>query len=101
MVDGDLVQGNSETNVEKQFEVYPNPFYSKLEIAFMFDRNEEISLWLYDLSGRIVYSVQKQFLSGKGNLIIEANKSGLKPGMYFYRLKAGNQVQSGKVIYRP
>jgi hypothetical protein len=87
--------------MEKQFEVFPNPFYSKLQITFALDRNEEINIQLYGLSGRMVYSEQKQFSSGKGNLIIDANKSGLKPGMYIYRLKAGNRVQSGKVVYRP
>jgi len=44
--------------------------------------------------------VKKQLTSGKGELIIEAEKSGLKPGTYIYRFTAGDQVKTGKVVYK-
>jgi len=52
MVDSLLVEDQPESKIEKQFQVYPNPFGSAVEISFSLEKSVEVNLQLFDLSGR-------------------------------------------------
>jgi hypothetical protein len=101
MVDSVLVQGKPELTAENKIKIYPNPFYSDLQIAFNLKNAAVVNFELYDLSGRKYYSSKSQFPTGKNELIIDAKKLGLKPGTYIYWLNSNARTYTGKVIYRP
>jgi len=100
IVDSDLVQGMEEFDSENQVDVYPNPFQSQLRFEFDLNRNENVLVNLFDLSGRLVYSSQSNLNHGSQRVKIDASRIGLKPGTYIYQLVIGESIQTGKVIYK-
>jgi len=77
--------------------VYPNPFSEKTTINYTLTKDENVELLVVDIMGKeiIKFPIQKQL---KGNQSIIINASSLTSGIYFYKIKAGNSVQKGKLI---
>ncbi len=101
IVDSDLVQGLKEFDSENQVDVYPNPFQSQLWFEFDLNRNENVMVNLFDLSGRLVYSSQSNLNYASQRVKIDASRIGLKPGTYIYQVVIGEESQTGKVIFKP
>ena len=84
---------------------YPNPFNPsttiKYQIPAVVDANfastTNVSLIVYDILGREVATLlhEKQ---KPGNYEVELDGSGLTSGIYFYRLQAGDFVETKKMI---
>lgn len=82
---------------DAKLSVYPNPFTDEVTIAFDLKSTSDVNLVIYDMSGRIVKTVQKaNQKSGLNNLTIQAKD--LKTGTYFYSLKTNASQLSGKLI---
>ena len=77
---------------------YPNPFNPSTKIKFSVAKNSEVSLNIYDLSGKLVAEVLNDRRDG-GTYEVEfsAQKYGLSSGSYLYKLKAGDFVQTRKM----
>jgi photosystem II stability/assembly factor-like uncharacterized protein len=73
---------------------FPNPFHSRTIISYRLPVISEVELSVYDLIGRKVNTLMSD-MQPEGNYEIEWNAEGIKPGIYFCELKAG---QSRKVI---
>ncbi|MCK5169781.1 MAG: T9SS type A sorting domain-containing protein, partial [Bacteroidales bacterium] len=73
--------------------VYPNPSSD----IFFFDINKEINngsvLYLYDIQGQL----KLEKISNKQD-IIELEATGLKNGIYFYKLIVNNNIYTGKIL---
>jgi hypothetical protein len=86
---------------------YPNPFNPTTEIRFQVTGVSDVKLVVYDLLGREVavlmdgmkapgvYTVK---FSATGGSTSGGNASSLSSGVYLYRLKAGDFVQTRKMI---
>jgi hypothetical protein len=77
---------------------YPNPFNPATTITFELPRSEEISLKIFDLSGRQVGTVAGgKYLAGLHSLTFDA--TGMASGVYFYRLQtAGGHTLTRKML---
>jgi len=76
---------------------FPNPFQSLTSISFEIDLRVHVKLDIYNLNGKLIATLKDQVLeSGYYDVMFNAND--LPPGIYTYRLKAGNQVENGKMI---
>jgi hypothetical protein len=77
---------------------YPNPFNSETVIAFTLPRAMNITLTVFDLLGRDVATLVKGPLAAGGH---ELNwNAGSQPGgIYFYRLDAGDQSVTRKMLF--
>jgi len=76
---------------------YPNPFQSKTTISFEIDKRTHVILEIYNLNGKLIATLKDQILdSGYYEANFYANE--LPPGIYTYKLRAGNQVKNGKMI---
>lgn len=64
---------------------YPNPFNPSTKIDFELPVDGEVSILLYDVSGREVRSIIKETKQA-GYYSINFNASDLASGMYFYRM---------------
>ncbi len=76
---------------------YPNPFNSSTVISYQLPVASEVSLKVFDVLGREVAVL----VSGRqkaGNYVVPFNGSGLSSGVYFYRLQAGQFVQTRKMM---
>ncbi len=76
---------------------YPNPFNPSTVISFSLPERQSVSLNVYNLLGQKVASVlNKEMDAGNYNLTFEAGN--LSAGIYFYTLKAGNFVNTKKMM---
>ncbi|MBD3162774.1 MAG: T9SS type A sorting domain-containing protein [Candidatus Eisenbacteria bacterium] len=80
----------------------PNPFHPSTWITYRLGRKEEVSLDVYSISGRwitrLLDGVQP---AGSGRVAwngLDARGRRVAPGVYFYRLRAGEAEQSRRMI---
>lgn len=67
------------------FQNYPNPFTNQTRISFQLDNPKHIQLIIYNSLGQVIAEAfNKKLLAGDYNYIFDA--TGLKPGIYYYRL---------------
>ncbi len=76
---------------------YPNPFNPSTTISYQLPTNSFVTLKVYDVLGKeIVTLVNGQLAAGSYQITI--NASHLSSGIYFYQLRAGNDVQTCKMV---
>jgi hypothetical protein len=79
------------------FQNYPNPFNPTTTIRYTIPKAERVTLKVYNLIGQeVVVLVDKIKQAGKYE--IHWNAAGLSGGVYVYRLKAGEFVESKKLL---
>jgi len=100
---GELKHTLTENTTEKNTEPlvshtnYPNPFHSKTTISFEIDKQNHVKLDIYNLNGKLIATLKDQVLDS-GNYDVIFNPNDLPPGIYTYTLRAGDQVEYGKMI---
>jgi len=77
---------------------YPNPFNPSTTIGFSIASQCRTTLKIYDLLGREVETlIDDVYAAGRYN--VRWHSEGLAGGTYFYRLQAGDYVESKKLLY--
>ena len=76
---------------------YPNPFNPTTRIAYEIPTNGQVSIVVYDISGRRVVTLLDE-IQLPGQYVISWDVNGLSSGVYFYQLKTENYVQRRKAI---
>jgi hypothetical protein len=81
---------------------YPNPFNPTTKINFTLPKQENVSIKIYDIMGREVYTlVNMKMTPGEYEAIwtsINNDGKSVASGVYFYRIVAGSFVESKKMI---
>jgi hypothetical protein len=76
---------------------FPNPFNARTTVKFSLPAAEIVNLSVYDLSGRkVMAAVDKIFSAGNHAVNIDGGR--LVSGIYVYRITAGDNVVSGKMV---
>jgi hypothetical protein len=76
---------------------YPNPFNPTTNIAYELPVAAKVVLKVYDVLGREVATLINQEQAA-GRYVQPFNASALSSGIYFYRLQAGNFVETKKMM---
>lgn len=76
---------------------YPNPFSRATTIAYEIGRDSDVTLEVYDITGRKVRSVVDRFHTA-GSYQVTFDAEALPAGLYFYRLDDGSKVQVNNMI---
>ncbi len=76
---------------------YPNPFNPSTTIAYSLAANEHVTLFIYDVLGQKVATLVDD-IQDQGVYKINFDASKLSSGIYFYCLKAGNFLETKKMI---
>jgi len=76
---------------------YPNPFNPTTNIKFRISEYECVSLKVYDVLGSEIVTLVNQEKSA-GNYKVEFDGANLTNGIYFYQLRAGNSVETKKML---
>jgi hypothetical protein len=78
---------------------YPNPFNPSTNITYKLSDREFVTLKVYDLLGNEVSTlVNEEKPAGSYNVQFSMDKLKLSSGTYFYRLQAGNFIETKKMI---
>lgn len=76
---------------------YPNPFYLTTSIVYSIASKTKVNLGLFDIHGiKIATLVNEEQIPGKYEVKVEGNK--LSRGIYFYRLQAGEYLETRKMV---
>ena len=97
------------TGVEKVIELmpssfklaqnYPNPFNPSTVINYQLPVSGHVSLKVYDILGREVATLVNEFQqAGSHNSQFSIQNSQLSSGIYFYTIKAGNFIETKKMV---
>lgn len=87
---------NNFAEVPKNYSLsqnYPNPFNPTTKITFAIPKSELVVLKVFDVLGREVKTLVNEVRQA-GSYTIDFNASTLSSGVYFYRLTAGNYVET-------
>jgi len=94
---GSLTEGKEIPKVFEVSDNYPNPFNPSTTIEYGLPQDTYVRLEVYNVLGERV-SVLSDGLQDAGYHSVVFEPEGLLSGMYFYRLQAGNFVETKKLI---
>jgi hypothetical protein len=75
---------------------YPNPFNPTTKIRFTIEKGNYVDLTVFDILGREVKVLLNQQMN-PGEYEVEFDATGLASGMYYYRLRSGEEVAVKKM----
>ncbi len=81
----------------KLLQNYPNPFNPSTCIDFQLSSDAHVELSIYSLNGKKVATLLNG-VRAAGNYSVHFDASDLAGGVYFYRLQAGNWVDTKKML---
>jgi len=76
---------------------YPNPFNAATTISFELAIPANVKLAVYDLLGREIAILVNEYLE-IGNYTIDFDASDIVSGVYFYRMRAGDAVETRRMV---
>ena len=97
---GSIVGVESEMAVPEKYTLYqsyPNPFNPSTTIKYSVPNNQVVSLKVYDILGREVAVLIDEYKTA-GTYSTDFNASKFASGVYFYQLRAGDFVETKKMI---
>ncbi len=99
--DSDLVTSVSGLNPSvNNFELmqnYPNPFNPATKLSFVIGHSSFVSLKVYDVLGREIETIVNEE-KPTGIYRVDFDGSKLASGIYFYRIEAGEFIQTRKML---
>jgi parallel beta-helix repeat protein len=79
------------------YQNYPNPFNAETRFKFVVPRYQDIELTVYDLLGKEIRILIDERLQ-PGIHVVNFDALDLPSGVYFYRLQAGDNVQTRRMV---
>ena len=84
----------------KLFQNYPNPFNPSTTIKFSLPRSGEVTLKIYDITGREIKTLFNHDILNAGTFKYTYNASNLASGVYFYSLVVDDDlIDTKKMIF--
>lgn len=94
-----IQQISSEVKSFELYQNYPNPFNPSTKIKFNIPKSNFTSLIIYDINGREIRRlVNEKLNTGIYEYDFSASDYGLSSGVYYYKLIAGEYVDTKKMI---
>jgi hypothetical protein len=84
-------------SVYKLYGNYPNPFNPTTKIKFDLPKNSFVKINIFDVTGRLVNELVNLNLQ-PGSYETEFNGMNLSSGVYYYRIEAGEFIETNKMI---
>jgi len=76
---------------------FPNPFSSELNLHFNLSETSDVSMFVADIFGQMVYSESHSNLS-PGHQLLKWEAKDFQSGVYFIRIFTGKQQETIKVV---
>ncbi|MFA5782700.1 MAG: T9SS type A sorting domain-containing protein [Bacteroidales bacterium] len=78
--------------------VFPNPVVSKATISYTLQHNDFVRVNVYNILGKEIANLSENIYNSKGRHEIVFDRSGINPGIYFYKIQAGKEAAEGKIV---
>lgn len=78
--------------------VYPNPFYSQLQVKYTVSSRSNVSVRLISAEGKVVMNKVIASESTGSHTISLSTPAGLKPGIYFVEINTGDGIVQHKIM---
>ncbi len=76
---------------------YPNPFNAQTMIQYSLSEQADVSIDIFDILGRNVVNIAEGLMpAGKHLAVWDASEQA--SGIYFYRIKAGDKIETKKMV---
>lgn len=82
---------------ESVLKKYPNPFNSIINLEYELNKNSDVILRIYSISGRKESEIVEKNRK-PGAHILQYDGSKLNTGIYIYQLQTGDKVSSGRIV---
>jgi ligand-binding sensor domain-containing protein len=89
--------GIEENNSIANLKVFPNPFTNSTAFTYILKEYQHVDLMIFDITGRLVKQLVNENQT-QGEHSFTFNAGNLQAGVYYYRLRLGNEVATGKFI---
>ncbi|MEM6963370.1 MAG: T9SS type A sorting domain-containing protein [Bacteroidota bacterium] len=92
--------GNLQNSLSDDFELYqniPNPFNDKTLISFNLPEDDFVTLTIYDISGKVISTVDGDFLQGYNEVEFSHEETNTA-GVFYYQLETSNQTATKKMV---
>ncbi len=95
-----ILSGFNTDNVinPNDIDVFPNPFYDKLNIVFHSQDTQSVVIDIVDLTGRLVYSSKKLHRKSGLNYFRINNLENLREGIYIIKIFSEGNIISKKIM---
>lgn len=93
----DLRFDNTSTPSFAMFQNQPNPFTEYTEVIFELPKSEEVSLQVFDNTGKLVHRQSSRYTAGKHQIRLNTEQL-TKSGIYYYKIKAGEYSEARKML---
>ncbi len=90
---------NNVTSIADNYKLsqnYPNPFNPSTKIDYSIPKSGLVSIKVYDVLGKEVYTLVNE-IKNAGSYEAVFNGANFSSGVYFYRIQAGNFVETKKM----
>ena len=94
MIDSELISTIGTLAFNEEVSVYPNPAGNRA--TFRWNRTEDYTIQIFDLSGKLIHRHSGNSDRYSWNI----NKEDIHPGVYVYRIAVGGKMLTGKVVKR-
>ncbi len=83
--------------------IYPNPFNPSATISYYLDKSSDVSIEIYNVKGRLIDEIKMGTkTAGQRHKIVwdgkDRNNKYASSGIYFFKLKAGNHLETTKAL---
>lgn len=92
-----IVEQHSNIPGELALIAFPNPFNDNTTIKFILPESQNVNLAVYDLLGRQIQNLMNEYKQAGINHI-SFDASDLVSGIYFYRIQAGDYIETKKMV---
>jgi hypothetical protein len=82
---------------DKSISIFPNPFQSLISVSLLNISDENITVNIYDMFGKLIEKSTYRISNGFNNMIT-LDMGDLPAGVYYLEVKATNYVKSTKVV---
>ncbi|MGD9489094.1 MAG: LamG-like jellyroll fold domain-containing protein [Calditrichaceae bacterium] len=81
---------------------YPNPFNPRTTIRFYLPQRQNVKITIFDINGKILRKLtDESYQSGWHRIVWDGtneNRQDVSSGIYIYKIKSGDFIESGKMI---
>ena len=88
-----------EESLANQFGLvaYPNPFTNQVSFSYDLETSSSVTFEVFDIAGKLIYTEAQKLMSA-GKHQIDWNAESAQPGIYVYRLTAGESIMTNKLV---